>query len=425
MDSTRKRVLEMAKYSAETSWLRVIAVLFTTPLPCLIVTIAVDVLPLADPSEGLGANKMFFARIFYTFIVVSVLVVQQFRMSVPLLPYPLKRILVESMLISACVVGIFYGVAQTIGFPVPFGLLMMVPLWATLIVIAMTVAWAKKVRETPGAATMIVNAAKLWVCQVSLTFTYPPYFYIFTTLPKGGKTALALLLPLIKLFMRNVVARTVTHLKDEMPEVVVFNCDVFNALFVSYCMQNSPTIWITLEIMFFDVVMMTFSLRGARSSRRYLKDLELKIEQQHNLDGIKSFRDHNGEATTTLRRATFLLCRAGNLTPEVTLVSRARNPTRIAPSPILVNGAAGSKIAKQSFVARPKTLENALVPAQNLSLETQLAPNLEHVVHEFPRLQARYIHKVQRLLYAAEFLLLLNFVEVVIPLVFCKYLLIW
>lgn len=39
------------------------------------------------------------------------------------------------------------------------------------------------------------------------------------------------------------------------------------------------------------------------------------------------------------------------------------------------------------------------------------------------KLPVRYTHKVQRLVYAAEFLLLLNYVEVVIPLVFCEYIL--
>ncbi|KAE8986992.1 hypothetical protein PF005_g20393 [Phytophthora fragariae] len=94
----------------------------------------------------------------------------------------------------------------------------------------MVVEWAGKVRETPGAATMLINSGKLWLCQLLLVFTYPPYFYIFTTLSKGGKTAFALLLPIIKIFMKNILARTVTHLRDEMPEVVVFNCDVFNSL---------------------------------------------------------------------------------------------------------------------------------------------------------------------------------------------------
>lgn len=114
---SEERILELAKYSTETSWLRVLAVLFITPLVCLIVTVAVDLLPLADPSEGVSSNKMFFARTFYTFVVVTALVVLQFRGSVRILPYPLKRVVVNTILVSLCAVGLMYSYAQTIGFP--------------------------------------------------------------------------------------------------------------------------------------------------------------------------------------------------------------------------------------------------------------------------------------------------------------------
>ncbi|KAE9077023.1 hypothetical protein PF010_g23672 [Phytophthora fragariae] len=276
----------------------------------------------------------------------------------------------------------------------------------------MVVEWAGKVRETPGAATMLINSGKLWLCQLLLVFTYPPYFYIFTTLSKGGKTAFALLLPIIKIFMKNILARTVTHLRDEMPEVVVFNCDVFNSLFVSYCMQNSPSIWITLEIMAFDVVMMAFSLRDATSSRKYLKSLEQKIAHQRSLS----------QKLTTLQRVSILLSDGSK--PNNTLVSPTTSPTRIAPSPVLVTGLVGSNRIPSTVVVKPKTIENVFAPAHNSSPVTpvQRAPILEQVVGGSPRLQSNYIRKVQRLVYAAEFLLLLNYVEVIIPLLFSIYL---
>lgn len=64
--------------------------------------------------------------------------------------------------------------------------------------------------------------------------------------------AFALLLPVIKVATRNLFALTITHLSDEVPEIVVFNCDAFNALFVAYWMQTSPTLRTTLEIMIVD-----------------------------------------------------------------------------------------------------------------------------------------------------------------------------
>lgn len=105
---------------------------------------------------------------------------------------------------------------------------------------------------------MVGNVIKVWMCQVILEFIYPPYYYIFSTLPDRAQTVFAILLPVIKLTMRNVFARTVVHLSDEMPEVILFNVELFNALFVSYCMQNSPSIWTTLELMLIDIGMIIF-----------------------------------------------------------------------------------------------------------------------------------------------------------------------
>ncbi|KAF1794378.1 hypothetical protein GQ600_2394 [Phytophthora cactorum] len=56
----------------------------------------------------------------------------------------------------------------------------------------------------------------------------------FTTLPADAKSPYAFLLPIIKIFLRNVMSRTVVHLNDEIPEVVLMNVEVFNSLFMSY-----------------------------------------------------------------------------------------------------------------------------------------------------------------------------------------------
>lgn len=98
----------------------------------------------------------------------------------------------------------------------------------------------------------IINTLKTWVGQESLVLIYLTYFYVFTTLPSNAKNPFAMLLPIIKIFMRNVMARTVLHLNDEIPEVVLMNVEMFNSLFMSYCMQNSPSIWTTLGLIAID-----------------------------------------------------------------------------------------------------------------------------------------------------------------------------
>jgi hypothetical protein len=56
------RVLDLANYARGTSWARAAFVVLVTPVPCLVVTVLIDVQQLADPSEGLQANTVFFLR---------------------------------------------------------------------------------------------------------------------------------------------------------------------------------------------------------------------------------------------------------------------------------------------------------------------------------------------------------------------------
>ncbi|KAG6953418.1 hypothetical protein JG688_00012829 [Phytophthora aleatoria] len=108
------------------------------------------------------------------------------------------------------------------------------PAWVVIITISMAVEWLRLIQQNAGTGTMVFNTIKVWLCEVLLVVTYPLYFYVFTTLSKTSQMFFASLLPVIKLIMRNIFTLTVVHLSDEMPEVVVFNSEVFNALFVSY-----------------------------------------------------------------------------------------------------------------------------------------------------------------------------------------------
>jgi hypothetical protein len=72
------RLLTLAKYTRDTSWTHLLAVLIITPLPCLLLTVMREVFPLDDPTEGVGANKWFQVRQYFSYFVISFLSAQQF-----------------------------------------------------------------------------------------------------------------------------------------------------------------------------------------------------------------------------------------------------------------------------------------------------------------------------------------------------------
>ncbi|KAE9078459.1 hypothetical protein PF010_g23115 [Phytophthora fragariae] len=165
------------------------------------------------------------------------------------------------------------------------------------------VPFLRKAYYQPAVRTQIVNTLKSWVFQESLVLIYPTFFYVFTTLPTNAKTPFAMLLPIMKTIMRNVMSRTVVHLGDEIPEIVLMNVEVFNSLFMSYCMQNSPSIWTTLGLILVDGTQMIASMHDVE---KVIKRMQIVKEQVTTERARRIMENPTIDQIQELRRKTIL-----------------------------------------------------------------------------------------------------------------------
>jgi hypothetical protein len=268
----------------------------------------------------------------------------------------------------------------------------------------------------------------LWLCDFLLAFIDPPYYYVFTTLSNKAQLAFTLLLPLIKLLMRNLFARAVGHLGDETPGLVIFNADVFGSLFVAYCMQSAPSLWSTVVLMTADIVVMGLSLRDIEIARRGLGELERKVDEAfewNSFHGASRNIRLRGLKMTTLERVSLLLEQEGQSQVESARSMQLVELKRVLPleehGPQLV--VVDSKKTKPTIIA---VMHNVLAPSNQIHPAagpkrvrwTSATGSRTMSSHD----KLKYTRKARQLLYMAEFLLLLNYVEVIIPLVFCEYL---
>ncbi|RLN50965.1 hypothetical protein BBJ29_005681 [Phytophthora kernoviae] len=76
------------------------------------------------------------------------------------------------------------------------------------------------------------------------------------------QTAFVLLLPAIKSAGKHWISAMLANQNDIKPEVVIFNVEVFNALYVSNAVQNSSSLDTTVALMVIDVVHFWISMRG-------------------------------------------------------------------------------------------------------------------------------------------------------------------
>ncbi|KAF1786133.1 hypothetical protein GQ600_17230 [Phytophthora cactorum] len=426
------RVLALAKYTRETSWSHIVIVLLVSPLPCLIITVLSDVIPLDDPSEGIKGNKMFQIRQYYSYVVMSFLCAQQFRTSVRALPYPNWRVWRNTVTVAGLTVAVLHGLALWIGFPVPFSIVIAMPAWVVIITISMAVEWLRLIQQNAGTGTMVFNTIKVWLCEVLLVVTYPLYFYVFTTLSKTGQMFFASLLPVIKLIMRNIFTLTVVHLSDEMPEVVVFNSEVFNALFVSYCMQNSPSFGTTLMVTAALLIQLAMSLRDVNDAVHRMDKVgrQLAHADVYNDPSLATPKSSIGaNILTCLERAEKMLQEQQEAwqEPKTNTVSVRRslitNPEKLSQAG---EGAEAKELEKSNTIEKDinfeergiiKPFSGARIQPAPLDAEKQTA----HEVKEITATSLQYVLEVRRLLYLTEFLVLINYVGVFIPLIFSIY----
>ncbi|GMF37651.1 unnamed protein product [Phytophthora fragariaefolia] len=421
------RVVELAKYTRETSWLHIIVVLLVTPLPCLAITVVSDILPLDDPAEGVKANKMFQVRQFYSYLVMSFLCAQQFRTSVRALPYPNWNVARDTVIVSSLPVmtAVLYAFAVWIGFPVPFSIVIAMPVWVVIITVAMAIEWLKLIQQNPATGTMVFNTIKVWLCEVLLVVIYPPYYYVFTTLSKTGQILFASLLPVIKLVMRNIFTLTVVHLRDEMPEVVVFNSEVFNALFVSYCMQNSHSIGTTVMVTLALLCQLAMSLRDVHISVNRAEIIGRLVTDDF-WDPCKFVAKSSigSSRPSALQRADSLLLgnssQGGKREGSIQVRSASNLQLELSKD--------GSKLDGQNLKFQSRgTLQlqpigARIQPALDPIKWGPVKPKRDSRSMSGASLQ--YILEVRRLMYLTEFLVLIYYVGVFIPLIFSKCLLI-
>ncbi|KAE9218280.1 hypothetical protein PF005_g8325 [Phytophthora fragariae] len=286
-----------------------------------------------------------------------------------------------------------YALALVIGFPLPFSIAVVSPAWLTLLFLPLA-PWIKRAYADQTVWFHVANSLKVMMCQETLVVVYPAFFYVFTTVPTSCKTVFALLLPIIKLLLRNVMANAVVHLNDDIPEVVILNVEVFSALFVAYCMQNTPSVKTTFVLMAVDALQMSASLYDISHVIQRMKTLRKESEARRAL--LIGSRRQSVEFN--LAQAIF------------NRQMKQRRPSSSIPlrlvSSILKLSSTVHPVKPLALASDSKTVAGP--SGRDLSSATTLG------------LEFEYVQKLRKVLYITEFVVLLNYVDVVIPCIFCE-----
>ncbi|KAJ0391386.1 hypothetical protein ATCC90586_011936 [Pythium insidiosum] len=212
-----ERLIDMTRYSDHVSFLRALFPIVMAVVPTIIMVSTIDLLPLEAPSLGLSHSRNFWIRSAFGTFCITVSALEVHHRLIPVLRLTLWQLLAWCVVITAGMTAGTIAMAHAIGFPLPFQFHIVNP----------------RVMEEVQAFQVIFGT--LTLC----TFIYPAYNYAFVSLDGHAQAAFALLLPVVKLIVKNVVAPFCKHMEDMKPGEVIFNVEIFHALFTSYCMQVS------------------------------------------------------------------------------------------------------------------------------------------------------------------------------------------
>ncbi|KUF78189.1 hypothetical protein AM587_10005784 [Phytophthora nicotianae] len=99
-----------------------------------------------------------------------------------------------------------------------------------------------------------------------------------------------LLLPVMKIGLKNIMRRRTTHLEDMTPEAVIFTVDLFNSIYMATCMQRASSLLTVTVIMVVDLSLTIIMLYGIHhrtaTALGRLKHSENAQESDNMLDAL-------------------------------------------------------------------------------------------------------------------------------------------
>ncbi|KAE9142995.1 hypothetical protein PF005_g15185 [Phytophthora fragariae] len=379
----------------------------------------VEAVPLAPPEDGVRANWVFLIRFgFVTGLMVGSMVFQMGK-NVPALVVKTRHVITIAILTALAAVATLFAVASATTFPVPFSM-------------------DPSIQKEMEQQTTVLN------CQISLTLIYPMYIYGFTSFTGVYQTIFVVVLPIIKLIAKKWVSRALTGHNDLKPEAVIFNVEVFNALYISNALQVASTQASTITIMAVDFLHFGISMYDILEILREVKVLMatfpdghphandnfvqlamhlLDIETRHMSRTLSHFADASkpdwrAQVEEWVNSKTAVVEPIMELDSDDVFSAPVPAQSRRTPRGTRVFPLDTKKV--KGWLQGKRNLTSTMTKRKDDTGTSTSAPLRLEVI--FSREERdRFIREAARVLFITEYVLLVEYVEVVLPLVYCAH----
>jgi hypothetical protein len=274
-----QRLQQLVHHAESTSLIAVVAIVALTPLPCIVLVVSTDVVPLSPPTQG--HTLAYWARVFFSLSIVTLASLNQINCAIEALRIAHLRLVVISVGVVLSVCAEAWVGALIVGFPVPFVVPASAPWWLGSLALCLWPIWKHELRVNEDARRGLKRYAWHFSAVLTMAMVYPALRYLFIVASNPGKVVITMLLPLLKIAFRNWSSYGVYRIEDLAPVVVSFSIDVFHSLFLACVMQgpaSSANLAVTMGVDFVQgcasVFEVTRLLKLAASVASKLKAME-------------------------------------------------------------------------------------------------------------------------------------------------------
>ncbi|TMW58162.1 hypothetical protein Poli38472_011750 [Pythium oligandrum] len=343
----------------------------------------------AATTQGKDSNAIYWIRMHLFIFIMICGRIKQFHCCVPRLDLRVYQVILVAFATATSATLFVYVLSSAVGFPVPFAVICASLMGLPTAIVSMFLVLRKTLRVDPKLKSDLDSHFLVFIGETMMTYIYPMYLSAFKSLTSIAQSAFTFVLPFIKLGLRNHFSRVLQGVDDVKPVFVVFNVDLFSALYVTNCLQSSQSWTNTLLIMVVDLVQIVISLKDVQRLHKEIKTLA-RVDR---FDG--SLLD---------------LCTMVAALPDV------RNEVEQRCSSIKVSPPGKYSVSSKSSRQIAAVSQVATSPSVATVQEATLAIGLQ------PAQRAQLVQKITKLLYTVEFVLLIEFAEVMIPIIYSMYL---
>ncbi|GMF38365.1 unnamed protein product [Phytophthora fragariaefolia] len=275
-------------------------------------------------------------------------------------------------------------------------------------------------------------------CMLILPFIYPLYIYGFVSLSEIWQAMFVGVLQVIKLIAKNWINATLYERDDIKPEMVIISVEIVNSFYVSSALQSTSSWTTTITVMVSDLAGFWLSMVDVAKVFNEINVLMGKIPQNHPLATEKKIQmvtrilDEN-EASKGAHQKTQGAA-FSNITdlksvggtnpnrsftctctwPDINAAQATRMPVEVPKRKLFPSSSVVPIRTPQKQLGAPQTTKKSrALPSMGLS-------NCTDVSTIFSREErSLLIRKSMHVLFITESIVLLEYVEVMAPIVYC------